>query len=100
MINSNISLPRDVSLTGSIKQSDSVATNSNFGTNMNSVRWMVIFLKLFSPAYRRTLETEVSVSDDDVMSDDFTQPGILVIVWEPEHNCLVSQTFIPEKAVR
>ena len=56
-------------------------------------------VSIFSPAYRRTLETEVSVTD--VMSDDdFTQPGILVIVWEPEHYCLVSQTFILEKAVR
>ena len=57
---------------------------------------------LFSPAYRRTLETEVSVTD--VMSDDdFTQPGILVIVWYartllfgmPEHYCLVYQNIYP-----
>ena len=47
-------------------------------------------ITLFSPAYRRTLETGVSVTDDVMMSDDFTQPGILVIVWEPEHYCLVS----------
>ena len=38
-------------------------------------------LIFFSPAYRRTLETEVSVSDEWWVSDDFTQPGILVIVW-------------------
>ena len=29
-----------------------------------------------------------------MMSDDFTQPCILVIVWEPEHYCLVYQNII------
>ena len=45
---------------------------------------------IFSPAYRRTLETGVSVSDDDDGPYSLSYPS----------NCLVSQTFILEKVER